>query len=633
MRGQWGLSRWAAGLGLAACMGFGAAAADVPDVTDPAVVEAFVDGAVKPPMEINHSPSGVVAVMKDGKMIFAKGYGYIDVEKHIPVDAETSLFRPGSISKLFTWVSVMQQVEQGKLDLDTDVNTYLTQFKVKDSWPGKPVTLRHILTHTAGFEDGGVGYLITDDPSRIVPLADSLMTHQPERVYEPGTMVAYSNWATALAGLIVANVSGESFNDYVENHIFNVLGMASSSFREPLPANLDANMAKAYGWEAGKYVEKKYEIISNFGPAGASAVTASDMGKFACALLADGACNGARILKAETLEQMLDEGFSHDPRVRGTGLGFLKRPFGPDGFDNFGHDGATTMFISHFGMSKKEDFMLFSSFSGPGARATHVAFVDAFYKEFFPNPAPVLTAPADFASRAQKYAGKYNNSRNSYTKAEAIMRGLGTATVTPMPDNTLLIEGKRYVEIEHNLFQLIDGTDRIAFQEDADGNITGYVLDGFGVMRFYRAGFQETTGFTTLVVGLSLTVFLFVFLRLAYQFAAFRALKGEEKQAWTATLLVAGFYLMFFILAGMSISGGVDALFYALPAMLKFSFVFPILAALALVWHLYLAYRVWTVPLFAGKWQRIRHTVVSLVGLLMLWFTWYWNLLGFHYFD
>ncbi len=474
-------------LGPAALLTFGAArASERPDVTNPAVVEAFVDGVVKPIMEQQHSPSGVVAVMKNGQMIFAKGYGYIDVDKRIPVDPETSLFRPGSISKLFTWVSVMQLVEQGKLNLDTDVNQYIKEFKVKDTWPGRPVTLRHIMTHTAGFEDGALGYLILDDPKKIMPLAKSLEKYQPERVKPPGERVSYSNWATALAGLIVAEVSGMPFNDYVQRNIFDVLGMHNATFVEPLPPELDAHMAKAYGYKAGKYFAKNYEIISNFGPAGASAVSAGDMSLFAKALLGDGSLDGKRILKPETLQQMLDGGFTHDPRVRGMGLGFIKREYGPEGFDDFGHDGGTTIFLSHFGLSRKESFMLFSSFSGPGGSAVYQAFNQAFYDEFFPVEAPPITPPADFAQRGEKYAGTYHSSRSNYTKIEAIMRPLNGVNVAVMPDNTLLVGDTRYVEIDKNLFRKVDGPGRIAFQEDRNGNITHYVIDGLGGLSLLR---------------------------------------------------------------------------------------------------------------------------------------------------
>ena len=200
------------------------------NVTDPAVVEAFIDGAVKPVMKKSHGASGVVMVMKDGEVILNKGYGYQDIEAQIPVDAYNTLFRPGSISKLFTWVAVLQLEEQGKLDLDTDVNEYLTQFKVEDTWPGQPVTLRHIMTHRGGFEDGALGYLIIDDPERIMPLAEALEKYQPYRVNPPGDHTSYSNWGTSLAGLIVANLSGVEFNQYLRENIFDVLDMQHASF-------------------------------------------------------------------------------------------------------------------------------------------------------------------------------------------------------------------------------------------------------------------------------------------------------------------------------------------------------------------------------------------------------------------
>ncbi len=607
-------------------------AVTIPDVSNPDVVEAFVDGAVEPAMEAHNSPSGVVAMMKDGKVILEKGYGYIDVEKRIPLDGESSMVRPGSISKLFTWIAVMQQVEQGRLDLDTDVNTYLKTFQVEDSWPGKPVTLRHILTHTAGFEDGAVGYLIIDDPARIKPLAESLAYYQPQRVIEPGVRVAYSNWATALAGLIVANVSGESFNDYIENHIFDVLGMSHSTFKEPLPAEFEPFMAKAYLIEAGKFVETPYEIVANFGPAGAAAVSASDMVLFARALLNDGAYDGKRILKPETLQQMLDEGFVHDERVRGLGLGFLKREYGPEGFDNFGHDGATTRFNSHFGLSKSENFMLFSSFSGPNGGAVHQHFVKAFYDEFFPTETPQLEPPEDFAERAHKYAGVYNSSRASFTKIEAIMSPLGGMKVIPMPDDTLLIGDKRYIEEEPGLFRAIYGSERIAFQLAEDGTAEGFVMDGLGVFQFYRVPFYQTADFTLLVIGLLTLVPLLIVLRQLYQRRQICSAPAAEKRAELVSLAFAGGTLFFLLLIGVSVSGGLESLFYKLPTLLKVSLVLPLLLIPVTLYHAFLSWQVWRDALFTGVWPRLRHTLVSLLALLGLWFYSTWNLIGFNYF-
>jgi len=624
---------WHAAL-LAASMMLGgtATSADTPDVTNAAVVEAFVDGAVKPLMESEHSSSGVVAVMKDGKVVFAKGYGHVDIEKNIPMDPKSSLVRPGSISKLFTWVSVMQLVEQGKLDIDTDVNQYLKTFKIKETYPGQPVTLRHIMTHTAGFEDGVLGYVIIDDAERIQPLAQVLARLQPERVVPPGTRTAYSNWATAVAGLIVSNVSGLEYADYVRKHIFDVLGMDNSTFVEPQPAHLLANLAKSYSYKNGQYNEENYEFLSNFGPAGALSATAYDMAKFGRALLNDGAVGDNRILKPETLQKMLDEGFSHDPRVRGTGLGFLKREHGPEGFENFGHDGGTAYFISHFGLSKSEDFMLFSSFGGPGATAVHLSFGKAFYAEFFPEDAPVIKPPADFAERAQKYAGDYHSSRSAYTTIEAIIRPLATSvTIKPMPDNTLLVGEQRYVEIEKNLFREVANTGQIAFQQDENGNVYGYVTNGHGWKHYYKPAFYETLGFISLWVGLALLVFVSVFFRLAYQWKEFRAYRGKEKRAYLASILVAGSTLLFFVLEAMALSVGTNALLFELPALLKFALIFPILGLLATLYHVYMAVVIWREKLYAGRWPRIRHSVVSFFGIFMIWFYSHWNLLGFNY--
>jgi len=611
------------------------AVANVPDVTNPAVVEAFVNGVVKPAMKEHHSPSGVVMVMKDGQIIFAKGYGFIDVEKRIPVDPFTSLFRPGSISKLFTWVSVMQLIEQGKLDLDVDVNQYLSTFQIEDTFPGQPITLRHIMTHTPGFEDGGLGYLIGNDVTRIMPLAESLAKYQPDRINPPGKHTAYSNYGTALAGLIVANVSGMSFNDYLQKNIFDVLGMKHSSFAEPLPAGLAENMAKAYSYNAGtdSYEEKNYEIISNFGPAGAMAVSAYDMSLFARALLNDGSLDGRRILQADTLQQMLDQGFAHDDRVRGMGLGFIKRRFGPEGFDNFGHDGGTTIFVSHFGMSRQEDFMLFSSFSGPGGGKTHEAFVGSFYEEFFPPDIPVITPSADFAERAEKYTGSYTSWRGNFSEAESLLRAFGAMKVSALPNNTLMIGPRRYVEVDRNLFREVDGNERVAFQENEQGKISGMVIDGLGVMQFYRTPFYETPGFTGLLVGLSLLLMVGILLRLAYQWSAYRALSGPEKSARRASVLVAVFNIPFFVLMAIGASGGILALMYAVPTAIKLALVFPILATVAALYHLYQSTRVWREPVFGGVVARVGYSIVTLAALALSWFYFHWNLLGFNYYS
>src|SRR5215467_8523970 len=221
-------------------------------------VESFLDGLVPLQLKQSDIAGATISVVKDGKVLFAKGYGYADVQKKQTVSPEETLFRPGSISKLFTWTAVMQLFEQGKLDLDRDVNEYL-DFKIPDAF-GKPITLKNIMTHTPGFEEQ-IKDLFTTTPGS-PNLGEYLKTHIPARIYPPGTVPAYSNYATALAGYIVQRVSGHPFEDYVAENIFKPLNMKHSTFRQPLPSELASFMSS--GYRRGSDPKEPFEIVNPF---------------------------------------------------------------------------------------------------------------------------------------------------------------------------------------------------------------------------------------------------------------------------------------------------------------------------------------------------------------------------------
>ena len=253
-------------------------------------VETFLDGIVPLQLAVSDIAGATVSVVKDGKLLFAKGYGYADVQKKQPVSAQDTLFRPGSISKLFTWTAVMQLFEQGKLNLDQDVNAYL-DFKIPDAF-GTPITLKNILTHTPGFEEQ-IKDLFSHTP--VTPnLGEYLKTHVPARIYPPGTVPAYSNYATTLAGYIVERVSGKPFDDYVEENILKPLNMTRSTFRQPLPSGLAASMSNGYRLASDE--PGQFEVINAF-PAGSLSSSATDMAQFMIAHLQDGKLGDAQILK------------------------------------------------------------------------------------------------------------------------------------------------------------------------------------------------------------------------------------------------------------------------------------------------------------------------------------------------
>src|SRR5688572_29926986 len=232
--------------------------ADVPDAQQGTAVSltaadaaAFLDGMLPSGMAMGDIAGATVAIVKDDAVLLTRAYGFADVEKRIPVDSTQTLFRPASISKLFTWTAVMQQVEAGKLDLDADINEYL-DFKI-EGYGGQPIKLRHLLTHTAGFEESLLDLLV-DDVNKIKPLEKALKDSIPARIYPPGSTPAYSNYGASLAGYIVQRASGMPFEQYIEERIFKPLRMEHSTFRQPVPDGLREHVSNGYAAASGEVV-------------------------------------------------------------------------------------------------------------------------------------------------------------------------------------------------------------------------------------------------------------------------------------------------------------------------------------------------------------------------------------------
>src|SRR5271170_4953954 len=256
---------------------------------DQADLQAFFDGIIPMQLERSDIAGASVLVIKDGSVLLQKGYGYADEKAKKPVDPNTTIFRLASISKLFTWVSVMQLQEQGKLDIDTDVNRYL-DFEIKPAF-GKPITLRNLMTHTGGFEEENRDIIITD-PKWAISLRDFEIQNQPKRLFPPGIIPGYSNYGVGLASYIVQRVSGEPFEQYVEEHIFSPLGMTHSTFYQPPPKGFAATPSEGYR-DSTEKPPVGFEVFNPVGAGGLSS-TASDMGRFGMALLNGGELDGPR---------------------------------------------------------------------------------------------------------------------------------------------------------------------------------------------------------------------------------------------------------------------------------------------------------------------------------------------------
>src|SRR5579862_1023982 len=315
-------------------------------------LETFLDGLVPAELERENVAGAVISVVKDGQVLLAKGYGYSDVEHRQPVSADSTVFRIASISKLFTATAVMQLVEQGKLNLDTDVQTYL-DFKLRRHFPDK-ITLRNLLTHTAGFEES-----IKDlpaDSGKSVPLREHIVKRTPDQIYRPGTITSYSNYGADLAGYIVQVVSGTPYAEYVRLHILEPLGMTHSSIAEPPPPDVRRLVSKEYALASDSV--KSYEVLQGE-PSGQMASTGADMTKFMIAHLQLGRYGDHRILAEPTAKLMATTQFRTDPRIPCMALGFFEES--ENGYRIIGHGGDLSWFHSHLSLLMDEGVGIFMS--------------------------------------------------------------------------------------------------------------------------------------------------------------------------------------------------------------------------------------------------------------------------------
>jgi CubicO group peptidase (beta-lactamase class C family) len=457
---------------------------------------AWLDGFLPYALERGDVAGAVVVVVRDGEILLQKGYGYSDVATRAPVDPERTLFRPGSVSKLFTWTAVMQLVEQRKLDLDADINGYL-DFEIPPR-EGPPITMRHLLTHTPGFDEV-VRALMVSEVEDLMPLDEAVKRWVPPRVVAAGSTPAYSNYGTALAGYIVQRVSGMSFDDYIDGKILAPLGMTHSTFRQPLPQRLVPHMSK--GYELGSEEPRPFELIS-LAPAGSLSASGADMGRFMIAHLQKGEYRGRRILGEATAVAMHETAAPSIPPLRGMRLGFY--PADKNGHRVIAHGGDTQWFHSDLNLFLDDGVGVFVSVNSPGkegaAGPIRNALLTAFADRYFPDrPAGAARQPAQpdavdektSIEHAAQLAGTYQFSRRSHTTFTALAYFFEQMKVAAEEDGTILVslltgvngKPKKWREVAPYLWQNVGGDDRLGAEVDG-GRVVRFIYESYPFMAF-----------------------------------------------------------------------------------------------------------------------------------------------------
>ena len=485
--------------------------ANVPEMTG-ADVSAFLDGIMPLQLAREDIAGAVIVVVKDGKILFAKGYGYANVEKRIPVSPDTTLFRPGSISKLFNWTAIMQQVEQGKVDLDRDVNDYL-DLKIPPTFP-KPITLRDIMTHTAGFEETAQELFVAD-AAHLTPLGYYVKTHLPERIFPPFTTPAYSNYATTMAGYILQRVSGEPFDDYIDNHIFHPLGMMHCTVRQPLPDALKPLVSE--GYRVASQPAKPFEFVEA-APAGSSSVTGTDMARFMIAHLQDGQYEGEQILRPDTARLMHSRQFSNLPDMNSMALGFYEES--RNGHRVIGHAGDTEYFHSDLHLIPDQQVGFFVSYNsaGKGEISPRDALWHAFLDRYYPYEPPAAAAVANAAEDARLVSGRYISSRRAQTTVLKVLNVLGEPKVFANAGDTISVDAlkdlngqpKKFQEIGPLMFREVHGQGRVAFKRDDAGQLVMVIDYPFFV--FQRSPGAENGTFNLWMIIVAIAIFVLTLL-------------------------------------------------------------------------------------------------------------------------
>lgn len=603
---------------------------------------AFFDGFIPLQIEQANIAGAVVAVVKDGTLVFAKGYGYADTAKKIQIYPEKTLFRPGSISKLFIWTAVMQQVERGKLDLDRDVNDYL-DFKIPPAFD-KPITLRDIMTHRTGFEET-VKDLFVGSPEDLQPLSQYLQSHMPSRIFPPGVTPAYSNYATTVAAYIVERVSRQNFNEYVEEQIFKPLEMNSSTFHQPLPDAFKASMSNGYILGSGD--PKPFELLQ-IAPAGSLSASAMDMSHFMTMHLQNGRYGNLQVLKPETVREMHARQEGWPKEMNAMCLGFYEQS--QNGYRIIGHEGHTVLFHSNIFLILDADVGLFISYNSAGQSKLdpNGILFNKFMDRYFPeNSSQEVAQPATFPNIGS-VIGTYEPSRRCETTFLSISRLFRETKVTANQDNTISMSGLNgfnlqplhFQEIAPMVFRELGGKAKIAFVNDASGRLVAHVNYD---THYPSLVFQQVTSrfdnksFNYFILGFSLSVIVLTLLTwpiaamIRKHYGKRLVLGSIEKRLRLVVFLVCLSIVAYIVglLTFASMLSDFSMLSKRSDLLLRLLQALGLLVGMGSLVVVYHSIRCW-----ADKqlwvWSKIWNAFLALACVGFSWFITHWNLLNFH---
>ena len=422
-------------------------------------LEKKIDSLILSNMESEHILGVSYIVVKDGKTILKKGYGYATLGKESkPVNPDSTIFRIGSITKTFTATALLQLKDRNLIDLNKDVNHYLKSVKVPETYK-KPVTASNLLTHSAGFDElkGRVVY----KKEQQIPLK-LFLDGKLVRLREPGTVPAYSTYGIALAGLLVEDISRLTLEEYMKKNIWKPLGMTMTSIE--LPKNKDKYLSIGYEYKNGINVPQPWEWYHTY-PASSINSTAADMGKYLQMLLNLGKFNDEKILNKETALSMQTQQLSLNSEVYGFAFGFYEK--NQFGLKAYNHGGDMLGYSSFITFVPEINLGIFVVHHHENTNLRDK--VTSQILEHFGNKTIINPDPERINNSVSKFTGVYKWMSECYTCPNSDKQT--TYELTANPDNTLSGFGRKFYQVEPLLFKSYDGKRIMGFLQNENGKI------------------------------------------------------------------------------------------------------------------------------------------------------------------
>ncbi len=593
---------------------------------------SFFDGFFKSQMEEYKVPGVTISVVKDGEIFFKKGYGYYDLQNNKRVDADNTLFRPGSVSKLFIWTSIMQLVEADKIDLNENVNKYL-DFEIpneivnKDNTEDiKAITVMNLLNHNAGFEDKIKDlFVLTKDDMK--SLGTYLKEYMPARVYPAGREMAYSNYGSALAAYIVERVSGMSFDEYVETNIFKPLNMSNSTFKQPVPDEIAGESSLGFAYVNGAYQSDPFEYIQPY-PVGGLSSTAEDMAKFMLAHLNMGSYQGNKILNPETAAKMHTQSFTHYNEFSGMAHGFIEMNY--NGYRMITHGGDTFLFHSGLYLIPELNTGLFVSYNGRDAAMARDLLIKSFMDRYFPKKESntSLSENSNFIN-PKLIEGKYIINRVNHTTYESITKYFSITNIEVDSSGNIIYnfmgETNRLRQIDSGIFYDNESGNKLYAALNQEGEVNELWTNSPNVLK--RASWYEDP------IMNAAFVLVFIILTLILSFILIKSLfkRSKSKKYFLEKIMpiLFGFLTIGFIAAIAVVLSDVHPqynipyLFLESSALFEKIMMFIWVLPLLLVLLLYTNLRVWAIRNWKFS-SKIFYTIYTIFSAGIVW--WFYNL-------